>query len=94
MIVEAFKEALEVGLEKPGQVVVRINTSIAPWNLLISASDSVFGADQALTFRVLANDTHFRIWLANGRGEGRLSGGGSWYVLLFAHLLIRYLRNA
>lgn len=35
MIVEAFKEALELGLEKPGQVVVRIKTLSYPSRHLI-----------------------------------------------------------
>ena len=33
MIVEAFKEALETGLEKPEQVVVRTLLIISPSNL-------------------------------------------------------------
>lgn len=61
MIVEAFKDTLELGLQKPKQTVV----------------SSILVANDVIPTNCTANDPHLRLWLANWSGSRRLFGSGS-----------------
>ena len=58
MIVESFKESLELGLAKHNQIVV--STQPTPQELSVT-HNLFFG---------LAYDPYLRLWMARGHGEG------------------------
>lgn len=63
MIVEAFKETLELGLQKHGQIVVRLSR-------LASQRSRSSGL---ITFHYAAHDSYLCIWLADWPRGWRLS---------------------
>ena len=65
IIVEAFKDALELGLAKHRQIVARLVAVYALAGKLISMA---------------AHDSHIRIWLANRKGDRQLSCSRFGYV--------------
>lgn len=73
MIVDAFTETLEIGLESPGQVVVSANR-------LISSRLVFFGSNCSplrVSFNV-AYDTHFRVRVAIWARDWGISGTRPW----------------
>lgn len=74
MIVEAFKDALENGLEKPEQVVVRFRLRALPFH------DGWHGWP--------ANDSDICFWMANWSRTRWLPSSWSWYVILVPVWLI------
>ncbi len=67
MIVEAFKESLELGLSKEGQIVVS--------DVLILSLALVTVRSMA---RTIAHDSHLRLWMAFRPGVRQLSCCRSW----------------
>lgn len=66
MIVEAFKESLELGLAKHNQIVVSVVSALQ--GQLVTHIPS-YG---------LAHDSHLCLRMAHRRGEGELSRSRSW----------------
>ena len=73
MIVDAFTESLELGLESPGQVVVSTSRLILS-RLVFFGSNCLLLND---SFDV-AYDPHFCVRMANWRRDWGISGTRSW----------------
>ena len=58
MIVDAFTESLEIGLESPGQVVVSVNR--LTYLIATRTGSHLFPRD----FSDIADDPNFRVWMA------------------------------
>lgn len=71
MITQAFSETLDNGLKKPGQVVVSLTALVMP---------RIYPPFYCVS---PANDPDFRLWLANGRRDRRLSRSRSRCVITF-----------
>jgi len=88
MIVDAFTESLEVGLESPGQVVVSADRLILS-RLVFFCSNCLLLND---TFNA-AYDPHFRVRMADWGRDWGISGTRPWCACSESTLSIRNLTN-
>jgi hypothetical protein len=89
MIVDAFTESLEIGLESPGQVVVSTNQ-------LILSRLVFFGSDRSLLKGLFnaAYDPYFRVRMAKWGRDWRISGTRPWCARSISTPPIGNLTNA
>ena len=89
MIVDAFTESLEIGLESPGQVVVSANRLILSQLVLFGRNCSLLND----SFNA-AHDPHFRVRMANWARDWRISGTRPWCACSTSTSLITNLTDA